>query len=127
VARYEDPKVVDDDALNVMRLGVKDAITQTYEVLREYCEATNQLVDMKSQPWYHFARLVRNSMSHDYTLNFRMRRGEVLRDQSLQFSDRCLVLKASQEGQELDLDLFPFQYAFELVDMMRRFAADVIV
>src|ERR1700686_1247477 len=78
VTRYQDPKVVNDDSLNILRLGVKDAITQTFEMIRDYCDATDQLVAMRSQPWYYFSRLIRNSMSHDYTLSFRMPRGDTL-------------------------------------------------
>lgn len=126
IARYRDPQVVNDDALNIMRLGVKDAITQSFEMIRDYCDDTNQVPLLRAQPWYHFTRVVRNSMSHNYTLSFRMPNGAVLPDQSLQFSDRRIELRNAMEGHELDFDILPFKYALELAAMMRDCARSTL-
>src|SRR5260370_42553009 len=45
-------------------------IQDTFELIRNYCKATNQLNKIKSQPWYHFARLLRNAVTHNQRWKF---------------------------------------------------------
>ena len=120
IERYEDPKILNEDGLNIIRLGSKDMLTQTFELIRQYCKDTHQTPTLESRPWYQFARLVRNSFSHDFTLSFKTRSGKMLSDQKLQFLDRIIELKTSMNGQELDLDVLPMKYVFELVEMMKQ-------
>ena len=43
---------------------------ESFEAVKKYCESTNQLSVMRGASWYHFSRVVRNCLSHDWTLKF---------------------------------------------------------
>jgi len=42
----------------------------SYACLHSYCEDTEQLKTLKSQPWYHFYRLIRNCLAHNMRFCF---------------------------------------------------------
>lgn len=45
--------------------GLKRALlSEGHEVILAYCEATNQFSLYKTQPWFQFARIIRNVVSH---------------------------------------------------------------
>lgn len=45
--------------------GLKRALLREgHEVILAYCEATNQFSLYKAQPWFQFARIIRNVVSH---------------------------------------------------------------
>jgi hypothetical protein len=41
-----------------------------FEAVKDYCEVSGQLEAMKRQPWYQFARLVRNCLTHTQCWKF---------------------------------------------------------
>lgn len=41
-----------------------------FEAVKEYCERSGQIKEMKSQPWYQFARFVRNCLTHTQCWKF---------------------------------------------------------
>jgi hypothetical protein len=127
--RYEHPNAVGDDGLNIIRLGVTDAICQAFESTRHYCVVTSQEVAFRAFRWYHFARLVRNCFSHNFRLDLTLplsKRDRIngvkvnwLPPQTLTFSDGSVTLDQSLHGKELDFDILPIKYAFELLQMIR--------
>src|SRR4051812_47409266 len=58
--RYSNPNSVQDDGINIIRLGLTDAIRQSFETIREFCETSSQMTAFRSFAWYHFVRLIRN-------------------------------------------------------------------
>jgi len=36
----------------------------------KYCKQTKQIDVLKKQPWYHYSKLIRNGLSHDYQWDF---------------------------------------------------------
>ena len=42
----------------------RDLIASTHELLTEYCLATGQTSGYAAQPWYQFARVLRNAVVH---------------------------------------------------------------
>ena len=44
--------------------GRRDLVVSTHELLVEYCLATEQSAVYAAQPWYQFARVLRNSVLH---------------------------------------------------------------
>lgn len=49
------------------RVAVRDG----FEAIRVYCQASDQEALLRAQPWYQFARLLRNSLSHDNKIHYR--------------------------------------------------------
>ena len=51
-------------AHEIAKGGRRDLISHTHELITEYCLATEQLRTYHAQPWYQFARVLRNSLVH---------------------------------------------------------------
>lgn len=50
---------------------LRNCLKETFELVKSYGTASSQAELIRSAPWYHFLRLVRNSASHDLHLRFR--------------------------------------------------------
>ena len=50
---------------------LRNLVLDSFELIRDYCRRTGQQQNMKAQPWYHFARLLRNALTHDQCWGFR--------------------------------------------------------
>jgi hypothetical protein len=44
---------------------MRTTIKESFEHIKEYCQDTNQFGLLKSEPWYEFARIIRNFLSHN--------------------------------------------------------------
>ena len=51
-------------AHEVAKGGRRDLVASTHELITEYCLATGQLPVYMAQPWYQFARVLRNAVVH---------------------------------------------------------------
>ncbi len=120
VKNYSNSNLVNDVAINLVRSGYRDFMTQSFDLIIKYCKDTNQNKKLKELPWYHFSRLVRNSFSHDFKLNFELYGDQLLPDQKLEFSNRTIEFTQSMNGREITFDLFRFSEIEELVEMMKK-------
>lgn len=62
--RMSDPdykRAVTEEFENCLK---RAAVREGHEILLLYCEQTNQFGTYKSQPWFQFARIIRNVVSH---------------------------------------------------------------
>ena len=129
VEKYKNPAMIQDSSLNIIRLGMKDMLSMSFEMIKNYCNETEQFEILKKFPWYNFSRLIRNSFSHNFKFDFTLRYGKKetwkkLPNQKLQFSDRLIELKQELDGKEIDSVIFPFHYSFELYEMMKISVVD---
>jgi len=46
-------------------MGLRTFHKELFEMVNKYCDNTNQKNLLKKEEWYHFARLIRNCLSHD--------------------------------------------------------------
>jgi hypothetical protein len=51
-------------AREVAKGGRRDLVASTHELISEYCLATGQTRAYAAQPWYQFARVLRNAVVH---------------------------------------------------------------
>src|SRR5260221_352662 len=104
IKRYDNHETINNDSVNLLRLGQREMLNHTFEYIKSYCEQTNQKQKLRAFPWYQFSRLIRNSLSHDFQLNFEIpewinvngKKKKVIKmlpDQSLQFSDKVVEFK----------------------------------
>lgn len=100
------------------KMALRNFTLDSYEVLFDYCEQTNQLSRMQTQPWYEFARMVRHSLTHTQHWVFK-RRKDLAR---LPVSWRGKTIEASMKGQELTCDFYDWWDACELWGEMYAFA-----
>ena len=60
-----------DIALNeFFKMLMRTLITEGFEHIKDYCEETDQYAAFKRKPWYEFARLIRNFLSHNCIFEF---------------------------------------------------------
>ncbi|WLT32327.1 hypothetical protein [Geothrix sp. PMB-07] len=49
----------------------RNLIKEAFEITKAYAEVNSLTGQIKQQPWFQFARMIRNSLSHDLHLRFR--------------------------------------------------------
>jgi hypothetical protein len=49
---------------------MRGILKESFEVVRAYAEANQQYAKMQAQPWFHFFRLIRNCVSHNFHFEF---------------------------------------------------------
>ena len=90
----------------------------TFELTRHHCKAAGRLQEMQAQPWYQFARLVRNCIAHNFLFEFTSYDRTVL-----PVTWKGCTLTAVMDQQELPLAVFGYVQAWELFAEFRAFAA----
>jgi hypothetical protein len=95
-----------------------------FELLKDYCEdfdtATRQSVLMtklRNMPWYEYARLVRNAVSHNFRFAFSARDKSEL---PATWSD--IVIDSNHDGQAITYDTLWHRTGYALFLEMREFA-----
>ncbi len=61
LSRPSDRKILVEEFENVLKRAL---LSEGHEVILAYCEATNQFAMYKAEPWFQFARIIRNVTSH---------------------------------------------------------------
>lgn len=92
----KDPKVAKIAWPQLYDCVHRAALKELFEVTKLYCEATDQSDLLVTQSWYQFWRILRNSLSHDFRLQFR----EYDKKQ-LPIRWGTVKLDASMEGKDL--------------------------
>lgn len=99
------------------KMLLRNLTLDSYEALFRYSKDTNQLAKMRTQPWYSFARIVRNSLTHTQHWRFNSR------DLSqLPVTWRNKTIDTSMDGQELTFDFYDWWDGCELWNEMLTFA-----
>ncbi|MFA7484595.1 MAG: hypothetical protein WCZ89_01045 [Phycisphaerae bacterium] len=47
------------------KMLMRTTIKESFEHIKDYCQSTDQYVLLKAEPWYEFARIIRNFLSHN--------------------------------------------------------------
>lgn len=63
----KDRKIVLNEFL---KMCMRTIIKESFEHIKDYCEHTDQYAALKSEPWYEFARMIRNFLSHNCKFEF---------------------------------------------------------
>jgi hypothetical protein len=118
-----DPMEREPLSSNFLLTYLHTLIRAPFELLSDYCEDYDKaasarllLNEMKSQPWYGVAYIVRNAVSH----NFRIGLGK-MRDR-LPIRWRTVTITEDMEGQPMTAAIFWHKPGYELFLEMRAFA-----
>jgi len=65
IEKYNNPEIMKETSVDLIRLGHKDMIIMSFELIKNYCKKTKQL-NFYELPWFNSARLIRNSFSHKF-------------------------------------------------------------
>jgi hypothetical protein len=80
----------------------RTALTDLFEMTKDYCKETGQEAVLQQQPWYQFWRILRNCFSHDFVFTFTQYDRE-----RLPVTWDNLTLDSFREGTQLTHGEFP--------------------
>ncbi len=99
-------------------------IRAPFEIICDYCEDYDKMVgdkclskQIKASPWYHFARIIRNAISHNFRFQYG-RHDEVF----LPVTWNGITLSQDMDGQPLTYVSLWHKTGYELFLEMRAFA-----
>jgi hypothetical protein len=103
--RMADPayrKLVNEEFENCLK---RATVSEGHELLLLYCENTGQYAAYKAQPWYQFARIIRNVVSHKDGGALRRWPDDLTKQGIREVSWRHHVLRASDIGAAVSFTL----------------------
>ena len=53
-----------------VNMGYRILLKEPFELIKDYCNFTNQIDIFNKQNWYQFARIIRNCLSHNFKFKF---------------------------------------------------------
>lgn len=101
---------------NFGKMAIRTFVKEYVELVKSYCEISNQLNLFRRQPWYQFARIIRNCLSHDMIFHFNKHDLSML-----PVSFRDSVIDVGHDGKSLPLRNFNHNYAILLWQEMVEF------
>ena len=109
-----------DDAIKSFLIMLMCSLVKdTFELTRHHARRRGMLPDLRVQHWYHFARLVRNCLGHNFLFHFNVRDHALL---PVHWNN-CEITRV-MDGQPLRLQLFGYEQAWQLFLDMRQYAID---
>lgn len=99
---------------------LRATIRESYEVIRDYCSHTNQYSEFESQPWQLYSRILRNSTSHDFRLDF-----DRISKRHFPVIWNSKTITLDMAGDEITFQLFSFDDCFKLLAEMELFIQDL--
>ena len=113
------PEHRDDAIKSFLIMLMCSLVKDTFELVKHHAETRGLANDLKAQVWYHFARLARNCIGHNFILEFKERDLALL-----PLTWRGCTLTVAMNGQPLALELFGYAQAWQLFLDMRQYAVD---
>ena len=104
--KQEDKLIASKEFLNML---LRTLVRESFELIKDYCDASRQASAFTQQPWYQFARMIRECLSHNSKFEFS--------DDDKKLLPVCWRGKTvitSMHGSYLDLSFFGYAEAWEL-------------
>ncbi len=98
------------------KMLLRTFIKEAFEHIKDYCEKTNQYPTFKSEPWYEFARLIRNYLSHNCRFEFNKYDKERL---PVEWNGK--LINVDMDKKTLDTSFFSYVEAWELYQEFENF------
>ena len=112
---------INDQALvetkrNANRFLTRNLLKEVFRITQSYCQTHDQESAMTAEPWYQFARIIVNLLSHNFRLEFRPY------DKSLlPVSYRDKTINEAMDGQPLSMQLrVLLSLADDIIDFVRN-------
>ena len=100
---------------------IRALIKESFELIKDYCDDTNQSSSFKTEPWYQFARMIRNCLSHNFRFEFNKYDKTLL---PVSWKNR--TIESSMHGQHLKLNFFGYVETWELFSEYQNFVENRI-
>ncbi len=99
-----------------LNMLLRSLIKESFELIKEYCEESAQSRLFKTEPWFQFARIIRNCLSHNFKFEFNAYDRRLL---PVTWKARTITLQ--MDGQHLELGFFGYVEAWELFQEFQEF------
>ena len=107
-------------SIEFVKLHLRVFVVETFEKLKTHCDAIGQDSAFKACNWYQFARMIRNSLTHDQNWRFNKYDKSVL---PVSWNGKTINL--TMDDTEMTWEFFDPYDAIELSDEMYEFAKSV--
>jgi len=91
-------------------------IKESFELIKDYCDVTNQSSSFRAETWHQFARMIRNCLSHNFRFEFNNHDKKLL---PVLWKNR--TIDSSMDGQQLQLNFFGYVETWELFSEYQDF------
>jgi hypothetical protein len=88
---------------------IRAIIKESFELIKDYCHDTGQNAIFKDEPWYQFARMIRNCLSHNFKFEFNRYDHGLL---PVSWNGRTITI--DMDSHHLKLDFFGYVETWEL-------------
>jgi hypothetical protein len=96
---------------------IRAVIKESFELIKNYCSETNQTYLFHAETWYHFARMIRNCLSHNFKFEFtKFDKG------LLPIAWKSKTIDSSFDGRDLKIEFFGYIETWELFSEFHNFA-----
>lgn len=99
LTRYGDRALVETKR-NANRSTTRNLLKEGFRITQSFCQHSGTEAQLTRQPWYQFARIIVNSLSHNFRFQFRP---HDLKNLPVNF--RGQSIDASQDGQSFSMPL----------------------
>lgn len=103
------------------KMLLSNLIKETYEAINHYCKTSEQKDLFKSQSWYHFVRIIRNCLSHNYMIEIS---DKDLKNLPVEW--RSITITKEMNNGYLEFSFLGVIQVLELVKEMKEFAENTL-
>jgi hypothetical protein len=101
---------------------IRSLIKESFELLKNYTEETKQEAALQAEPWYQFARMIRNCLSHNFRFGF-----NAYDKKKLPQTWKAKTIAVSMDDQPLELAFFGYTETWEMFREFEEFAKQRLV
>jgi hypothetical protein len=94
---------------------LRTLLKESFEAVKDYCKGSKQLSLFEQQDWYHFARIIRNCLSHNFLIEYSNR------DKISLPAWKGKSFTLNMDGKPLNMSFLGIDGALDLYKDMRRF------
>lgn len=107
----------EDSIRSLALLHLSSLVKDGFELTQHHAKVANKLQQMRAEPWYQFARMVRNCIAHSFLFEFRSYDLKLL-----PATWRGITIDAGMQSTELPSSMFGWAQAWQLFVDIRTFA-----
>jgi len=109
-------------AKEFIKMLLRALIKESFELIKNYCDDSKQISVFTAQPFYQFARMIRNSLSHNFRFEFNKYDKTLL-----PITWKGKTITAAMDRSYLELSFFSYVETWELFAELQAFANNNLV
>lgn len=102
-----------------LKSQIRALIKESFELIKDYCADTGQTGALEAEPWFQFARMIRNCLSHNFKFEFNPHDKSLL---PVSWGPRTIEI--GMDGTHLELKFFGYVETWELFQEYQGFVRE---